>query len=157
MPKLLIVYHSMSGNTEQMAKAIAEEVCAVGGTAVQIKKGLEATIDDLLECDGVALGSPDYFSDMAGAIKDFFDRTYYPVQGKVTGKPCVIFDSAGGPPLVVIESLRTMAKRFELDEIAEPVGASGASSEEILEQCRQLGRKLAARLKTMQEKKGRAI
>ncbi len=43
-----------------------------------------------------AVGSPDYFSYMAGAVKDFFDRTFYPSQGKVAGKPCVLFVSGGG-------------------------------------------------------------
>jgi len=97
----------------------------------------------LLECDGVALGSPDYFSDMAGGMKDFFDRTYYPAQDRVTGKPCVIFGSAGGPPSVVIESLRKMAEVFKLQEAAEPVGASGTPTAAVLEECRELGRKLA--------------
>ena len=143
MSKVLVVYYSISGNTRQMAEAVAEGARGVSGTEAGVKEGLQATIDDLLECDGVALGSPDYFSDMAGGMKDFFDRTYYPAQGKVTGKPCVIFGSAGGPPSVVIESLRKMVEAFKLQEAAEPVGASGAPSEEILEQCRQLGRKLA--------------
>lgn len=143
MPKVLVVYHSMSGNTRQMAEAVAEGARSVSGTDVEVKEGLEATIDDLLQCDGVALGSPDYFSDMAGGMKDFFDRTYYPAQGKVTGKPCVIFGSAGGPPSVVIESLRKMAERFKLQEAAEPVGASGTPTEAVLEECRELGRKLA--------------
>lgn len=143
MAKVLVVYHSMSGNTRQMAEAVAEGVRSVSGAEVMIKQGLEATIDDLLECDGVALGSPDYFSDMAGGMKDFFDRTYYPAQDKVTGKPCVIFGSAGGPASLVIESLRKMAERFKLEEAAAPLGASGTPTEAVLEQCRELGRELA--------------
>jgi len=126
-----------------MAEAVAEGARIVSGTQAEVKEGLEATIDDLLECDGVALGSPDYFSDMAGGMKDFFDRTYYPAQGKVTGKPCVIFGSAGGPPSVVIESLRKMAEGFKLQEAAEPVGASGTPTEAVLEEWRELGRNLA--------------
>ena len=143
MPKVLVVYHSMSGNTRQMAEAVAEGARSVSGTEAEVKEGLQATIEDLLECDGVALGSPDYFSDMAGGMKDFFDRTYYPAQDRVTGKPCVIFGSAGGPPSVVIESLRRMAEVFKLQEAAKPAGASGAPTEAVLEECRALGRKLA--------------
>lgn len=143
MSKVLVVYHSISGNTRQMAEEVAEGARSVSGTEVEVKEGLEATIDDLLECDGIALGSPDYFSDMAGGMKDFFDRTYYPAQGKVTGKPCAIFGSAGGPPSVVIESLRKMAETFKLQEAAKPAGASGTPTEAVLEECRELGRKLA--------------
>jgi len=154
MPKALVVYHSISGKTRRMAEAVGEGARGVTGTEVEVKEGLEATVEDLLNCDGLALGSPDYFGYMAGGLKDFFDRTYYPTQGKVTGKPCVIFGSAGGPPTVVIQSVRDMAQRFHLEEVAEPVGASGVPTDDILEDCRRLGRKLAARLKTIEEKSG---
>ena len=142
MPTVLVVYHSMSGNTRQMAEAVAEGARSVSGTEAVVREGLQATTDDLLACDGVALGSPDYFSDMAGGMKDFFDRTYYPCQGRLQGKPCVIFGSAGGPPSVVIESLRKMAARFKLGEAAEPVGSSGAPTAAVLQECRELGQRL---------------
>ena len=87
MAKVLVVYHSLGGNTKKMAEAVAEGAKAAGAQ-VALKTGLEAGVDDLLNCDAVALGSPDYFSYMAGGLKDFLDRTYYPTQGKVTGKPC---------------------------------------------------------------------
>lgn len=143
MPKVLVVYYSLSGNTRQMAEAVVEGARSVAGTEVILKTGLEATIEDLLECQGVALGSPDYFSDMAGGMKDFFDRTYYPAQGKVTGKPCVLFGSAGGPATRVIESLRKMAQRFKLEEVAPAVGASGKPTDAVLQECRDLGARLA--------------
>jgi len=55
-----------------------------------------------VHCDAIAIGTSEYFSYMAGGVKDFFDRCFYPTQGKVTGKPCAIFvthsggDSLGG-------------------------------------------------------------
>jgi len=142
MAKILIVYYSLSGNTKAMAEAIAEGSRAVSGTKVTIKTGLEATIDDLLGCDGVAMGSPDYFSYMAGGLKDFFDRTYYPAQGKVTGKPCACFGSAGGPPTVVLESLAKMCRAFKMRDVGS-IGCSGPPSDDIAEECKALGRKLA--------------
>lgn len=72
MRKVLIVYHTLSGNTEMMAKAVAEGAESVAGTTVSMKKALDATLDDLLDCDAVAFGSADYFSYIAGALKDFF-------------------------------------------------------------------------------------
>jgi len=142
MTQILVVYHSLSGNTRRMAEAVAEGARAGGAEGI-VKDGLDATIDDFLGCQGIALGSPDYFSDMAGGMKDFFDRTYYPSQGKVTGKPCVIFGSAGGPATVVVAALQKMARIFKLQEVAEPVGASGKPTEGVLDECRTLGRKLA--------------
>jgi len=82
MAKVLIVYHTLSGNTEKMAHAFAEGAKSVQGTEVLLKKALEATLEALLGCDAIAFGSADYFSYIAGALKDFFDRTYYPSQGK---------------------------------------------------------------------------
>jgi len=142
MAKILVVYHSLSGNTKAMAEAVAKGARDVSGTKVTVKTGLEATIDDLLGCDAVAMGSPDYFSYMAGGLKDFFDRTYYPSQGKVTGKPCACFGSAGGPPTVVLELLDKMCRAFKMRAVGS-VGCSGAPSEDIVDECKALGRKLA--------------
>jgi len=143
MAKVLIVYHSLGGNTKKMAEAVAAGAKEVAGTEVTVKTGLEATIDDLLTCDAVALGSPDYFSYMAGGLKDFLDRTYYPSQGKVAGKPAVAFGSAGGPPEVVLKCVEQALEWFTLKKAADSVGASGGVSAGALASCRELGSKLA--------------
>ncbi len=62
MSKVLVVDHSISGNNRQMAEVVAEGARSASGTEAEVKEGLQATTDDLLECDGVALGFPDYFS-----------------------------------------------------------------------------------------------
>ena len=142
MARILVVYHSLSGNTKAMAEAVAQGAREVSGAEVAVKAGLEATIDDLLGCDALAVGSADYFSYMAGGLKDFFDRTYYPSQGKVTGKPCACFVTAGGPPTVVLELLEKMCRAFKLRPVAS-VGCSGAPSADIADECKALGRKLA--------------
>jgi len=143
MAKVLVVYHSLGGQTKKMAEAVAEGAGTVAGTRVSLKTGLEATVEDLLSCDGIALGSPDYFSYMAGGLKDFLDRTYYPSQGKVTGKPAITFGSAGGPPATVLRHLDQALEWFKLKKVADSVGASGSVAAETLAECRELGRKLA--------------
>lgn len=143
MAKVLVVYHSLGGATRKMAQAVAEGASGVAGTKVTLKTGLEGTIDDLLACDGIALGSPDYFSYMAGGLKDFLDRTYYPSQGKVAGKPAVTFGSAGGPPDNVLRLLDQALGWFKLKKVADSVGASGGVGPEALAECKELGRKLA--------------
>jgi len=142
MASVLVVYSSMSGNTRKMAEALAEGARAAGA-GVTLKTGLEATPEDLLACDALAIGSPDYFSYISGQMKDFFDRSYYPVQGKVTGKPCAVFGSAGGPPTTVINCLLAMVKSFKFRQVGEPVGSGGEPSPEILASCRALGQELA--------------
>jgi multimeric flavodoxin WrbA len=124
MAKILVVYHSMSGNTEAAAKAVAEGAASVPGTEVVVKKALEATPEDLVQCDGVAVGSFDAFSYMAGGLKDFFDRTYYPTQGLVTGKPYVAFLTHGGGGRA-IDSMVNICQAFNLARAAEPVLVRG--------------------------------
>jgi multimeric flavodoxin WrbA len=143
MARVLVVYHSLGGHTKAMAEAVAEGAKGVAGTEVVVRTGLEATVDDLLACDAVALGSPDYFSYMAGGLKDFFDRAYYPTQGKVTGKPAAAFGSAGGPPTTVLGILEQAMRWFKFNKVADSVGTSGGVSDGALEECRALGRKLA--------------
>jgi multimeric flavodoxin WrbA len=144
MGTVLVVYHSLGGNTKKMAEAIAQGAAEVEGTIVALKTGLEADVNDLLGCDAVALGSPDYFSYMAGGLKDFLDRTYYPTQGKVAGKPAAIFGSAGGPPDRILAVLEQALEWFKLQRVGEPVGSSGGVSAGALSACQQLGRHLAA-------------
>jgi flavodoxin len=70
MKNILIVYHSQSGNTESMARAVAEGAKEAGAN-VTLKKAAEADTNDLMNCDLLAIGTPNYFSYMAGMVKDF--------------------------------------------------------------------------------------
>ncbi len=143
MARVLVVYHSLGGNTRKMAEAVADGARSVAGTEVTVKTGLEAGIDDLLACDAIALGSPDYFGYMAGGLKDFLDRTYYPSQGKVAGKPAVAFGSAGGPSDVILRCLDSALGWFKFRKVADDVGASGGVAAGVIVECKELGRKLA--------------
>lgn len=143
MARVLVIYHSQSGNTRAMAEAVARGAASVPGAEVTMKRALEATLDDLLGCDAVAVGSPDYFSYMAGGLKDFFDRTFYPSQGKVTGKPYVAFVTAGGGGRRALDSIERICSAFKLRGAADAVLAAGRPSPEVLGECEELGRQLA--------------
>jgi len=142
MAEVLIIYHSQTGNTEKMAKALAEGAKRVSGTGVILKKATEATLEDLINSSGIAIGSPDYFRYMAGAVKDFFDRTYYPSQGRVTGKPCVLFATGGEGGRPALESLKKICKTFKFKQIGEAT-AKGKPSSGVITECEKLGEKLA--------------
>ena len=142
MAKVLIIYHSQSGNTEEMAKAVAKGAKRLSETEVILKKATEATSEDLINSSGIAIGSPDYFSYMAGAVKDFFDRTFYPSQGKVTEKPCVLFASGGGGGKPALESLKRICESFKFKQIGE-VTSAGKPSSGVINECEKLGEKLA--------------
>ena len=143
MAKVLIVYHTLSGNTEKMAKAFAEGAKSVQGTEVVLKKALDATLEDLLGCDAIALGSADYFSYIAGALKDFFDRTFYLSQGKVAGKPYAAFATGGRGGEVALEVLDHLCGSFKFKKAVEGVAVAGAPPAEVLAKCAEAAKKLA--------------
>jgi multimeric flavodoxin WrbA len=143
MTKVLIVYHTLSGNTEKMAKAFAEGAKSVQGTEVVVKKALDATLEDLLGCDAIALGSADYFSYIAGALKDFLDRTFYPSQGKVVGKPYAAFATGGRGGEVALEVLDRLCGSFKFKKAVEGVAVAGAPPAEVLAKCAEAGKELA--------------
>jgi multimeric flavodoxin WrbA len=143
MAKVLIVYHTLSGNTEKMAEAFAEGARAVPGTEAVLKRALDASLEDLLECDAIAFGSADYFSYIAGALKDFFDRTFYPSKGKVTGKPYASFATGGRGGDTALAVLDRLCGHFQLRKAVDSISVSGTPSSEALAKCRDAGGKLA--------------
>ncbi|MGH7219892.1 MAG: flavodoxin family protein [Nitrospiraceae bacterium] len=72
--KVLVTYHSLSGNTERMAEAVVEGVKSVSGAEALLKRVGKVTADDLLSADAVVVGSPVYWSNMSGEVKTFFDN-----------------------------------------------------------------------------------
>ncbi len=142
MSKIMIIYHSQSGNTEKMAKAIRDGAVSSGAT-VSLKKAANANADDLLNCDAVIMGTPNYFSYEAGMMKDFFDRTFFTLRGKVDGKPYATFGSYGGGGTKALDSLSKLCEALGLKKSAESIGAQREPSSEALEQCNALGSKMA--------------
>ena len=146
MCTILIVYHSQSGNTEKMARAVAGGARSIENVTVVLKNASQATLDDLLHCDGLAVGSPEYFGYMAGRVKDFFDRTYEPARGRreVLKKPYVAFISAGNDGRGALASIERISLGYPLKKVYEPVISRGELDDEILARCEELGKVIAA-------------
>lgn len=72
--KILVTYHSLSGNTERMAEAVVDGAKAVSGAEVLLKRVGQVTAEDLFSSDAVIVGSPVYWSNMSGEVKTFFDN-----------------------------------------------------------------------------------
>ncbi|HKY70345.1 MAG TPA: NAD(P)H-dependent oxidoreductase [Nitrospira sp.] len=72
--KVLVAYHSQSGNTERMAEAVVEGARSLPGTIVVLKRVGQVTADDLFSSDAIVIGSPVYWSNMSGEVKTFFDN-----------------------------------------------------------------------------------
>jgi multimeric flavodoxin WrbA len=143
MVDVLVLYYSRGGRTERLAKAVAEGIERKGGSAT-VKRVDYATVDDFLACDAVAFGSPNYFSYMAGLMKDFFDRALS-IRERVSGKPAAAFSSGGGSSDAALASLERMITSFRLEKIADGIISQGEPSEKDLDACRKLGEALIER------------
>ncbi|MCG9092200.1 flavodoxin family protein, partial [Laribacter hongkongensis] len=96
MTTLLILWAGQTGHTHALAAAAADAARLAAPTVtVRLLPARSAGLDDLLAADGVLFATPENFGYMAGALKDFFDRTFYPAQGRVEGRPYALLVSAG--------------------------------------------------------------
>lgn len=145
---LLIVYHSQSGRTETMAHAVLDGARdpLIESVDVRFLRAASAGPDDLLWAHGLLLGTPENFGYMSGALKDFFDRTFYPVEGRIQSLPYAAFVSAGNDGTGAIRAIRRIANGYPLKEVQEPLIARGDVTREVLERCKELGLTLAAGL-----------
>jgi len=143
MSKALVLYHSQQyGNTEKMANAVAEELTRKGCTVtLHNTNTTRFPIEEYPEYDLIAIGTPDYFSYMAGTIKTFLDDWYlHRNEPGYTGKPFVLFMSHGGGGRA--RDALTVFSRIGTQK-GELVSSSGSPSTQVLEQCRALGKSLA--------------
>ncbi len=146
MPKLLIVYHTQSGNTGRLAEAALRGALSETGVETQLKRAFDTTIDDLLACNGLLLGTPENFGAMSGALKDFFDRTYYPAEGKTIALPYAIFISAGNDGSGAVKQIERIAKGYGWKRIAKPLIVRKEITAADIERCEELGAAIAAGL-----------
>jgi len=147
MKRILIVYHSQEkGNTRKMAELVAKGCREVAGVQVELVNTHEtrASVEAAEKADAYALGSPDYYSYMAGGLKMFFDDLCLASWARrdVTHKPYVAFLTHGGGGSA-INSIESLARSLKLEQAAPSVVCQGAPAGEAVEKCIQLGRTLA--------------
>lgn len=93
--KLLVVYHSLTGGTEQMVRAFEEGASQESGIETVVRHARDANSQDVLSSQGFVFATPENLACMSGQLKDFFDRTYYDVLDRVNGRPYGIMVCAG--------------------------------------------------------------
>ncbi len=119
MKSLLIVWHTATGGSEAMARAAAEG--AAGEALVLFKAAKEAGPDDLLSSAGYLFICPENLASMAGVMKDFFDRCYYPVLGRIEGRPYASMICAGSDGEGAAKQIARIAKGWRLKQVADPL------------------------------------
>lgn len=143
---ILVVYHSQSGNTLSMAQEVAKAAGSIPGVRVLLKRAGDTQAKDLLDCDALILGSPEYFGYMAGALKDLFDRTYEELRGhpRIFRKPYAVFISAGNDGQGALQSIERICIGYQFRKVQPPIVAKGPVTQEVLARCRELGQTMAA-------------
>jgi len=117
---LLIVFHSMTGGTRQMAQAAAR--AAEGeGVAVRLQEARDTTAEDVLAADGFIFATPENLAAIAGMMKDFFDRTYYAALGRVEGRVYGLMVCAGSDGSNAVRQVARIATGWRLRAVAEPI------------------------------------
>ena len=156
MAQLLIVWHSRTGGTRQMAEAALD---AARGEAETILKPAEETgPEDLLAADGYLFCAPENLAALSGAMKEFFDRCYYEVLGRIEGRAYALMICAGSDGENAARQAARIAQGWRLRAVQEPlIVCTHAQSREAilapktvpdadLARCRDTGQALAAGL-----------
>lgn len=142
---LLVVFGGHAGGRTHAMVAAALQGIAECGDEVSVKAlpALDAGVEDLLWAHGLLLATPEHFGYMAGALKHFFDRTFYPAEGKVIGLPYALMVSAGNDGTGAVSSVERIALGYRWKKVAEPIIARGELTSPLTERCRELGQLLA--------------
>jgi multimeric flavodoxin WrbA len=120
MKALLIIYHSMTGGTLQMAHAAAAGGRAEPGVAVSLLHAAEARAEHVLAADGYVFATPENLAGMSGMMKDFFDRTYYAAFERLNGRAFVTLICAGSDGRNAAQQIERIAAGWRLKAIADP-------------------------------------
>ena len=120
MKTLLIVFHSRTGGARQMAEAAARGAAHESTVAVRLLPATDAQPADVLTADGYIFACPENLAAMAGQMKEFFDRTYYPVLDRINGRPYALLVCAGSDGTNVVRQIARIATGWRLREVAPP-------------------------------------
>jgi len=158
MKTLLIVWHSRTGGARQMAEAAETAAASEAGVAVRRLAAETAGPEDLLAADGYLFVAPENLASLSGAMKEFFDRTYYPVLDRIQGRPYAAMICAGSDGTGAARQIARIATGWRLRAVAEPIIvcthaqtpeailAEKTLNPETLAPCAELGQALAAGL-----------
>ena len=159
LPKsLLVVYHSMTGGTRQMAQALCDGAAQESGVAVRLLHASQAHAADVLAADGLVFATPETLAAMSGQLKDFFDRCYYDVLDQVNGRPYATLVCAGSDGQGAVRQIERIATGWRLRAVApalvvcthaqtrKAIAAPKHIAPDNLARCQALGEALAGGL-----------
>jgi multimeric flavodoxin WrbA len=121
MKTLLVVFHSMTGGTRQMAEAAAKGAGAEPKVRVSLLHAADARVKDVLGADGYVFATPENLGTMSGMMKNFFDRTYYAALERIVGRPYAALICAGSDGENAARQMARIVTGWRLKPVAEPI------------------------------------
>jgi NAD(P)H-dependent FMN reductase len=148
MRKLLVVSHSPSPNAKALTEAVVQGASHddIEGIDIRERPPLQAEVEDILWADGVILGTTENFGYMSGAMKDFFDRIYYPCLEKTEGLPFVLFVKGGIDGQGAKNSVERIVTGLKWRQVQPTLICKGEFKQDFLDDCENLGMTMAAGL-----------
>jgi len=143
MARLLILYDSQTGNTEKMAKAVAEGARSISGVEVEIK--YYARPEELAEAAAIVFGAPTYYHEMTLPIKQVMEEAAK-AGVQLKDKIGAAFGSYGWSGEAPEQVLEIMKNRFGMKTIEPPINVLYKPNEAQLEECRKLGKTVAQKI-----------
>lgn len=145
---LLIVAHAPSENTRRLRDALAEGASApeIEAVDLRVQSPFDADAADVLAADALLLFTTENLGYMSGALKDFFDRCYYPCLDKTDGLAYALCVRAGHDGTGTCRAVASITTGLRWRPVQEPLVCRGAFQEAFLEQCRELGMLMGAGL-----------
>lgn len=146
--RLLIVAHAPSPNTRRLLDAVLEGAASpeVEGIEAVVRAPLAAGPEDVLAAHAILLGTPENLGYMSGALKDFFDRVYYPCLDRTQGLPYALWVRAGSDGTGTRRAVESIATGLRWRAAHPPLICRGEFREEFVQSCRDLGMFMAAGL-----------
>ena len=121
MRTLLVVYHTMTGGSAQMAEAARRGAETEPQVRVTLLRASEAAGDDVLAADGYVFVTPENLASMAGVMKDFFDRTYYAALDRIAARPYATLVCAGSDGTNAVRQIERICTGWRLKAVCEPI------------------------------------
>jgi len=151
MKRLLIVYHTQFGGTAQMAAAAFDGARSIEGVESRLERAANAGVDDLLAADALLIATSENFGGMAGMVKDFLERVYYPCEGRLAGRSYTALICAGTDGTGAMREIDRVATGLRLNKVLPGLVHKGGMTArpqiipvEMLARCREIGATLAA-------------
>ena len=146
--RLLIVAHVPSPNTLRLREAAVEGATSpdIEGVEVTAASPFDVGPEDVLAANAILLGTTENLGYMSGALKDFFDRSYYPCLEETQGLPYALYIRAGHDGTGTRRGVETIVTGLRWRAAREPLICRGAFQEDFVADCKELGTFMAAGL-----------